>query len=272
MPRNREGVLGIQNPIDLGRRCGQRGKLRGLSLPVARSAPALQSVTETRPRATSTTSRASESRDAEEVKIKIEGQSNGVLSAGHGAGTPNGSNTGNPFTTYDFINVAPQPSTPSTMHSIPEWNLPVSPHDFAIPDFHPESLNHRQPPRLQRLHTLSLSGRAESMGLSSSIDSLSAYTESDFASPASQSFPDDNISYLQSPVQLFNGYSAGGSESPVAALLGDVRGPTSCPDNFYPQSEMSSSISSHQNLYDIPEAVKPVLRLQVTNWVMMMIY
>jgi len=36
-------------------------------------------------------------------------------------------------------------------------------------------------------------------------------------------------------------------------MMGDSRGPTSCPEHFYAQSEMSSSISSHRDLYDIAE-------------------
>ncbi|KAH8821812.1 fungal-specific transcription factor domain-containing protein [Xylogone sp. PMI_703] len=255
---------GYKTQLTWGVGVASRGKLRGLSLPVARSAPALQNFGETRPRATSTTSRVVESKDSEDVKVKIEGQSTGTGSVhsignGNGNGTTtsngNGNNNGNnPFTTYDFINMAPhQPSTPSTLQ-MGDWNMPVSAHDYAMPDFNPEQLSHhRQAPRLHRLHTLSLSSRAESLGLSSSIDSLSAYSESDYASPVSQSFPDDNATYFNSPVQMFNSYSTTGGDSPVAGLLGDARGPTSCPDQFYPQSEMSSSISSHQNLYDIPE-------------------
>jgi hypothetical protein len=37
-------------------------------------------------------------------------------------------------------------------------------------------------------------------------------------------------------------------------MLVDSRGPTSCPEQFYAQSDMSSSLSSHQNLYDIAES------------------
>ncbi|RFU29436.1 hypothetical protein B7463_g6910, partial [Scytalidium lignicola] len=248
---------GYKTQLTWGVGVASRGKLRGLSLPVARSAPALQNFGETRPRAISITSRVSaDNKDGDDVKIKIEGRS-GSAGAGIGANSNgnsngNGNGNGNPFTTYDFINMAPQPSTPSTMQ-MPDWNLPVTPHDYPMPDYNQESLAHQQAPRLHRLHTLSLSSRAEGMGLSSSIDSLSAYSESDYASPVSQSFPDDHITYLNSPVQMFNSYSTTGGESPVTGLLGDTRGPTSCPDQFYPQSEMSSSISSHQNLYDIPE-------------------
>jgi hypothetical protein len=140
-------------------------------------------------------------------------------------------------------------------HQMPEWNMAV-PHDYPIHDYTTEGMSQqRQLPQLHRLHTLSL-GRADNMGLSSSLDSLSAYAESDYASPLSQSFPDNDIPFLHSPVPMFNSYSSRNSnnDSPVGGVMGDSRGPTSCPDPFYAQSEMSSSISSHQNLYDMAEA------------------
>jgi len=160
----------------------------------------------------------------------------------------------NPFTTYDFVNMAPHGVANPPMQ-MPEWNMPVT-HDYPIQDYHQDGMNHqRQLPQLHRLHTLSL-GRGDGIGLSSSLDSLSAYAESDYASPISTSFPDNDIPYLNSPVPMYNSYSSRNStaDSPVVGMMGDSRGPTSCPDPFYAQSEMSSSISSHQNLYDISEA------------------
>ncbi len=155
--------------------------------------------------------------------------------------------------TYDFVNMAPNGvASPIQM---PEWNLAVS-QDYSLHDYHQDPMNHqRQLPQLHRLHTLSL-GRGEGLGISSPIDSLSAYAESDYASPISQSFPNDDIPFMHSPVPIYNSYSSrnSGTDSPVPGMMQDAsRGPTSCPEQYYAQSEMSSSISSHQNLYDIAE-------------------
>lgn len=173
----------------------------------------------------------------DEVKIKLE--SRGPKS---------------PFTTYDFINMAPHGVSPP-LQPTPDWNMAVSnEYHHPMSDYRHDPISHqRQLPQLHRLHTLSL-GRNE-LGHSSSVESLSAYAESDYASPISQSFPHDDAPFLHSPAPIFNSYSSRNSvgDSPVPGLIPDTRGPTSCPDHYYAQSEMSSSISSHQNLYDIAE-------------------
>ncbi len=226
---------GYKTQLTWGVGVASRGKLRGLSLPVARSAPAARSPPSNRPRAASSVSRINE-RDEEDIKIKLE--SMGQIPA-------------SPFTTYDFINMAPHGVVPP-LQQLPEWNIQ---NEYPLHDYRHDSMNHqRQLPQLHRLHTLSL-GRNDGMGLSSSVDSLSAYAESDYASPVSQSFQNDDAPYLHSPVPIYNSYSSRGSnaDSPVPGMVGDSRGPTSCPEHYYAQSEMSSSISSHQNLYDIAE-------------------
>lgn len=229
---------GYKTQLTWGVGVASRGKLRGLSLPIARSAPAAKSPPATRPRASSTLSQKNE----DDVKIKKE-------TMGPGSPLP-----GSLFTTYDFVNMAPHGVANPSMPMSSEWNFPVQ-HDYAVHDYHRDGMNHqRQLPQLHRLHTISI-GRGEGL-LSSSLDSMSAYADSDYASPISQSFPNDDISYLNSPLPMYNSYSSRNSvaESPVASgMMGDSRGPTSCPDPYYAQSEMSSSISSHQNLYDIAE-------------------
>ncbi len=229
---------GYKTQLTWGVGVASRGKLRGLSLPVARSAPAPKSPTANRPRAASTVSRPHDGNE-EEIKIKMESM---------------GSIPASPFTTYDFVNMAPNGVTPPMNH-MPEWNMAVS-HDYPLQDYHQDPMNHqRQLPQLHRLHTLSL-GRGDGLGLGSSIDSMSNYAESDYASPISQSFPNDEVPFMHSPIPMYNSYSSRNStaDSPAAGMIGDARGPTSCPEHFYAQSEISSSISSHQNQYDIAES------------------
>jgi hypothetical protein len=228
---------GYKTQLTWGVGVASRGKLRGLSLPVARSAPAARSPPANRPRASSTTSRAHENNE-DEIKIKLE-SIGGPIPA-------------NSFTTYDFVNMAPHGVVPPMQ--MQDWNMTAS-HDYPIQDYQQDAMNHqRQLPQLHQLHTLSL-GRGDGLGLSSPIDSLSAYADSDYASPVSQSFPNDEP-YMNSPVPMYNSYSSRNStadQSPVPGMMGDSRGPTSCPEHFYAQSEMSSSISSHRDLYDIAE-------------------
>ncbi len=227
---------GYKTQLTWGVGVASRGKLRGLSLPVARSAPAAKSPPANRPRALSTVQRTEMGDD--EVRVKVEALAQIPPSM---------------FTNYDFVNMAPN-GVPSQMQA-PDWNMAIS-QDFQLQDYNSDSMDHqRQLPQLHRLHTLSL-GRGDGLGLSSSIDSLSAYAESEYAaSPISQSFQNEDGPYLHSPVPMYNSFSSRNSatDSPVGGIMGDSRGPTSCPDHFYAQSEMGSSISSHQNLYDIAE-------------------
>lgn len=226
---------GYKTQLTWGVGVASRGKLRGLSLPIARSAPVPKSPPTSRQRAASTIARPIACTE-EDVKIKMESFNNASIPA-------------SPFTTYDFVNMAPNGTAPPL--NMPEWNMAVS-HDYPIQDYHQDSMNHqRQLPQLHRLHTLSID-RSNGLGLASSIDSLSTYAESDYASPMSQSFPDHDGPYMNSPMPIYNSYSSRNSvaDSPLPGLMENSRGPTSCPDQFYAQSEISSSMSSHQTHYE----------------------
>ncbi|PQE05277.1 Fungal transcriptional regulatory protein [Rutstroemia sp. NJR-2017a BVV2] len=160
-----------------------------------------------------------------------------------------------PFTTYDFVNMAPH-GTPTSGMS--DWNISAPAVEFTMPKFHqdaaPRQMQRQLPPQLHRIHTLSI-GRSEGLGLSSSVDSLSPYPDSDYTSPISQSFQNEDVPFLNSPVPMYNSYASSRTSATdqSSSILSDARGPTSCPDQFYAQSEMSSSISSHQNVYEVAE-------------------
>ncbi|CAL3965883.1 unnamed protein product [Diplocarpon coronariae] len=236
---------GYKTQLTWGVGVASRGKLRGLSLPVARSAPAPRSPPTNRPRAKSSVTSL---REEDNIKIKVKMDS--VAPMPHPS----------PFTTYDFVNVAPRGIAPQ-MH-MSEWDM-LGPHDYPLQDFHhqdPLSNAPRQLPQLNRLQALSL-GRVDgllSLG-GTSLDSMSSYADSDFASPISHSFPNDDASYLQSPLPMYNGFSSPSSlaDSPIPGMMGDSRGPTSCPEHYYAPSELSSSIGSHQNQYDLVEGRQP---------------
>ncbi|RDW73489.1 hypothetical protein BP6252_07396 [Coleophoma cylindrospora] len=239
---------GYKTQLTWGVGVASRGKLRGLSLPVARSAPAHRSPPPptSRPRSTSTITKL-QLQDRDDVKIKTE-PSNAVSSI-------------SAFTNYDFVNMAPNgPNPPMPMQ---DWNMSIANEYSTNSDFRHESgiAQQRQLPQLQRLHTLSLSRDGIPVGLgphSPVHDAMSVYAESDYAhSPISQSFPNDDAPYLNSPVPMYN-FSTPNStagHSPVVGHIGmlDSRGPTSMPEHYYAQSDMSSSLSSHQTIYEVEE-------------------
>ncbi|KAA8572322.1 hypothetical protein MFRU_003g04480 [Monilinia fructicola] len=235
---------GYKTQLTWGVGVASRGKLRGLSLPVAKSPPAPKSPPVTRPRAASTIARTLEKSD-EGVRVKLENA---------------GSVSVSPFMTYDFVNMAPHGNTSTTQ--ISDWNVSAPSHEFTIPKYHPETqqrqMQRQLPPQLHRIHTLSI-GRPEGLGHSSSIDSLSPYPDSEYVSPISQSFQHDEVPFLNSPAAMYNSYSSRNTSitDQSSDIMGNSRGPTSCPEQFYAQSEMSSSISSHQNMYDIAEGHQP---------------
>ena len=236
---------GYKTQLTWGVGVASRGKLRGLSLPVARSAPAPKSPTRTRTRALSSVSGHHDILE-NVVRIKSEQPTSSSL--------PN-----NAFTTYDFINMAPHghpgtgPPTPAMQMS--DWTVPMS-HEYQVPEYQNDAMSQqRQLPQLHRLHTLSI-GRVDALGAPSPIDSLSGYTESDYASPMSHSFPPNDVPFLHSPAPMYHNFSSRNSitdQSPVVAMIPDARGPTSYPDRYYSQSEISSSLNSHSGLYDIVE-------------------
>jgi hypothetical protein len=110
---------------------------------------------------------------------------------------------------------------------------------------------------LHRLHT-PLMSNIDAMTLSGSVGSVSAYSDPEF-SPIDHSFTTEDVPYLGSPMPLYNSYSS--QSSPVDHSFGmiDSRGPTSCPEQYYAQSEISSSLGSHPTIYDMADN-RPIMR------------
>jgi hypothetical protein len=224
-----------------------RGKLRGLSLPVAKSAPAAKCdpTSDSRPRSSSTIIRHSfDARNGaleeDAVDVKSEGEMPHMTTH---------------YTTYDFINMNPRsPGSINSAAPTSDWNMsqehiqivgtPPPSEPVSHQQLLRKSLHRLQPPMMRYGDDLNMSSTA----------SLSGYSDGDY-SPMAQSFNGDDVAYMASPMPIYGSYS---HDSPVdhSSLYGmsaDHRGPTSCPDHFYPQSDVSSSMSSHPTIFELNE-------------------
>jgi hypothetical protein len=229
---------GYKTQLTWGVGVASRGKLRGLSLPIAK-APPVAPVTPVlkkstaRARANTATSQWS---DTGSTRSDVGFTRNDIdLHGGHPASlptTPYGSY--NDFTRFSHHPESLPPSTPTSWASMQYANLG----------------NHDHHPRMHKLNT-SL-GHFPMMGdpLSAGVDSLS---DVDYTlSPMSQ-FSRDDLPYMHSPTLMYDSYSGHGSpvpQSPVAAIMIDQRAPTSCPSLVYAPSEPSSSLGSHHDGFE----------------------
>lgn len=114
-----------------------------------------------------------------------------------------------------------------------------------------QSIHHLQTPLILQ---------TDDMGLSTSAETVSTYSGSEYASPTEYSYSardfgrEDPIPFFSGSMRMYNMFPC--QTPPIDHGRGTTsyaRGPTSYPDQFYTPSEMSSSISSAQNVYDPPE-------------------
>jgi hypothetical protein len=109
---------------------------------------------------------------------------------------------------------------------------------------------------LHHLHTPIVSS-IDDLGLSTSAGSVSAYSDSDYASPVDYPQTPEDMSYIPPGIPIYNNFNQQTStfeNSPSGSLIFDTRGPTSCPEQYYGRSSMSSSMSSDQSNYEFAEA------------------
>ncbi|KAL0943958.1 uncharacterized protein CTRU02_201845 [Colletotrichum truncatum] len=223
---------GYKTQLTWGVGVASRGKLRGLSLPIAKAPPVagVAKKSPPRPRANSTATSAGWA-DAEDLSRRNM-RDDGGFSPEHVGSAPT---TPYPHN-YDFLSMShPEPaSSLTTAH----WNnLSYS---SSIPT---EGPNYRK--LGAHLGPIPISG-----ALSSSLESVS---DADYMSPISHSYSRDDIPFLHSPTVLYDGYSAHGSpnpQSPISAILIDQRAPTSCPSLVYAPSEQGSSLTSHMDNFE----------------------
>lgn len=231
---------GYKTQLTWGVGVASRGKLRGLSLPIAKSAPAVKSPPRSyiRPRASSTITKLPfDARiGGDDIEIKMEGEIPPLPS---------------PYTNYDFVHM--NPKSPNSMHSpAPNSDWSASQEHLQVTDNPPtKSHGHLLKHSLQRLQPVMM--RYNDELLSASTGSLSGYSDTDY-SPVAQPFNADDIPYLSSSIPLYDNYPHGSAIDQTSyGTSAENRGPTSCPDRFYPHSDVSSSLGSHPALFDIAE-------------------
>ncbi|KAF2190608.1 hypothetical protein K469DRAFT_747065 [Zopfia rhizophila CBS 207.26] len=238
---------GYRTTLTWGVGVASRGKLRGMSLPVAKSpTQTTASTRDSKTQASSTTTTSTSSAQQGATKLETRG------SVDFGVHSPTSPTSPNMYSApQEYLHLGPTSPIP-----IPS---PTTPMGFHVPGYgehvdayHPHSSKlrrsyiHRGP--LQRLHT-SLAVPFEETGLSASTASLSAYSDSDFPSPGEFPHTPDDFPFAE-------------SLPPYQSLIFHNQTPMSSTENLHyhdaPRSfpiadDVSSSISSDQSVQDFAE-------------------
>jgi len=215
---------GYKTQLTWGVGVASRGKLRGLSLPIAKAPPVsggkvisnLKSPTpRVRTSSTTTTGQWPSEQEDRVARDDIEAPRD-----------RNPSVPPSPFHPYDMAHLSPVESAP------PGWTHIPFPSDDG--------------PRFP--------GRSLPLPVSSPTDimttSMDGMSDVDYMSPMTHSFPRDDLPpFLHSPAIMYDGFPSHGSplpQSPASAIMIEQpRAPTSCPSLTYTASEPASSLHSH---------------------------
>lgn len=231
---------GYKTQLTWGVGVASRGKLRGLSLPIAKAPPVNQGKAAPKvptPRIRTGTQHPPTPQwtESEEQRMGA-GRDDIDMTSERNTSVPP-----TPFLPYDMSHMSPtEPGPPHWTH-IPFTSSMAPPHE---------------PPRYSAA-TLHIPVSAPCDMLGTSMDSLS---EVDYMSPLAHSFPREEITspFLHSPTVLFDSFPSHNSPAPqspaTAIMIEQTRAPTSCPSLVYCPSEPSSSIHSHGSHVDSIEA------------------
>lgn len=236
---------GYKTQLTWGVGVASRGKLRGLSLPVAKSPPVAREPkkTSTRARAhsnASTASNASRWMDQEEMRRSTRGPIDiPALSQHHHSNPPAPYQLGS----YDYLGMPHHAGHPAVHHQAqPTWDhMQYSPGAYMTsPEQHKYS---RYPVSVM------------TDGLSTSMDSAGSHME--YLSPISQSYPREELNFVGSPSLMYDGYSSTHQSSPAphspptGLMVDHSQAPlTSCPSLVYAPSETGSSLGSQMDPFE----------------------
>lgn len=217
---------GYKTQLTWGVGVASRGKLRGLSLPVAKSAPA-GAVSQRKPpqRSRSGSTMLPSQWNGEDEASKGGDRLNPEASSSE-LSTP----TPAPFYGYDYLSL-PQAdgSPPGAIQT--QWNDVSFSNSVAVTES-PAKLN-------SQLGALPVTPETR---LSPPVDS----TSDGYLSPIGPTYQADEIPYVNSPTIM---YDSGTNDSPISRsplpiVMVDDRAPTSCPSLVYAASDRSSSYAS----------------------------
>lgn len=230
---------GYKTQLTWGVGVASRGKLRGLSLPIAKSPPV-----------------ATVSKKAATTRSRTNSSATSQWSDG---GSPR-SNRSDIDIRGDHISssVPTTPFTPFTdfpRYTQPEHTPPVTQTTWgSLPAYHGGLA--AEPPKFHKINTSMghFPMMSEPMSMSSSVASVDSLSDVDYTmSPMAHSFPREEPTYMHSPTLMYESYTGHNSpipQSPASAIMIDQRAPTSCPGLVYAPSEPSSSLSSHHDHFE----------------------
>ncbi|KAI5461460.1 fungal-specific transcription factor domain-containing protein [Mariannaea sp. PMI_226] len=227
---------GYKTQLTWGVGVASRGKLRGLSLPIAKAPP----VTREPKKLPS-----GRSRSVSSVAVpSVEHEDSGVMSRGpidipSMSGMASTQNTPYLMAGYDYLSMSQPENTPPMPQG--SWgSIAYSPVLSHSPDTTPKYTRFPLP--------------LVTEDLSSSVDSLH---EVDYLSPMSQSFSREDVPYVHSPNFIYENYATGnsspGPQSPPTSLYMEHNrqmAPTSCPSLVQAPSDSGSNVHSHMDQYD----------------------
>ncbi|AEO62758.1 724c3eb0-7809-4089-bb8f-0bfd2215d9af [Thermothielavioides terrestris] len=238
---------GYKTQLTWGVGVASRGKLRGLSLPIAKAPPvsSAKSVKSPTPERARTGSIAStghwttEQQEDQAVNEEVEG---GIKTETGHRRNPSVS-VATPFHAYDMSHMSPTGSAP------PGWtHIPFS-------SSMPTNDASRFPPRPLHIPVSAPGDMMQRDMIQTPIDSMS---DVDYMSPLVHSFPREEVpSFIHSPVvyESFPSHASPVPQSPVAAMMIEQsRAPAPCPSLVYAPSEPASSLQSHVSHVDSLEA------------------
>ncbi|KAI1340980.1 fungal-specific transcription factor domain-containing protein [Xylariaceae sp. FL0016] len=226
---------GYKTQLTWGVGVASRGKLRGLSLPIAKAPPVApvskKAASRSRASSSTTSSQWSDSEDGSHRNHRNDID----ISSDHAVSVPT-----TPYGTFpDYPRFSHGETTPSATHAT--WG--------SLPAY-AGHLTH-EPPKFHKINTSLGHYPILNEPLSSSVDSLS---DVDYTlSPMAHSFPREELPFMHSPSLMYDSYTGHNSpvpQSPVSAIMIDQRAPTSCPSLVYAHSEHGSSLSSHHDPFE----------------------
>lgn len=255
---------GYKTQLTWGVGVASRGKLRGLSLPIAKAPPVSREpkkATSARSRSSTATSIAGSSHGHSHSHNHNHNHTHSNTSAGplhwndhddgrRGVGMP----TRGPIDIPSVSHVQAAASAPTTPYGMPGYDYLAMSHPENTPPMaqgswgsmgYSPSMVH-SPDVHPRYSKFPLSLVTE--GLSSSVSSVNS--DVDYMSPISQSYTREELPFVNSPPLLYDNYSTHQNspvpQSPPSSIAIDhSRAPTSCPGLVYTPSEAGSMHHSH---------------------------